>query len=259
MVSTIQPSFFSSHSYTPLGPDCPPIVTNTDPATGEITAYSWIRRSHITNTLGVVVENPSVALYKITYHPTQHTGDILPSATLVNKTFWPENAIPYGVYGTILSRDKRTLYLYGQTGGGMHVRTSLARVSIESLEDVSQYEYWVGNQWIRDRPAINQDGTWLIDCNIGGQGTYYFSEVWGCYVWIGGGPFPGPSFHITTALNPEGPWLQPWKFFEAENGTADLGAYSVSLCLSFFPSFLLSFYLRYFNPWMLLVDGHDFC
>jgi hypothetical protein len=178
--------------------------------------------------MGVVVENPAVALYKITYDPTVHTGDILPDVHLVNKSFWPENAIPYGNYGTVLSRDKSTLYLYGQTGGGMHVRTSLTRVPVSHIEDASAYEFWVSNNWTKDRPSINQEGTWLIDCNIGGQGTYFFSEVWGCYVWIGGGPFPGPSFHITTALQPEGPWIQPYKFFEAKDGSADLGAYSVS-------------------------------
>jgi hypothetical protein len=203
--------------------------------------------------MGVVVENPAVALYKITYDPAVHTGDILPDVHLVNKSFWPENAIPYGNYGTLLSKDKSTLYLYGQTGGGMHVRTSLARVPVSHIEDPSAYEFWVSNSWTKDRPTINQDGTWLIDCNIGGQGTYFFSELWGCYVWIGGGPFPGPSFHITTALQPEGPWIQPYKFFEARNGSADLGAYSVSL---FGFSSLFSFFFFSFSFFCFFVFLH---
>lgn len=207
------------------GPDVPPVVTSTYP-NGHIVAYCWIRRSHITNDLGVVNPNPATALYRIDYDPQVHRGETLPQVTLVDKEFWAENAIPYGNYGTVIAKDG-TLYCWAQTGEGMAKSTSLARVPVQQLENKSAYEFFVNGAWTKQMPSLGQDGIELVNSNVGGQGNYYFSEPWQSYVWIGGGPFPGPNFFITTAPAPEGPWIQPFQFFSGVNGDHFLGAYSV--------------------------------
>ena len=208
------------------GPDTPPVVTHKYPD-GRITAYAWIRRCHITSTLGVVVENPATALYRIDYDPSRHHGEALPESTLVNDCFWPENAIPFGAYGTVVSPDRKMLYLYGMTGGGMHVTTSLARVEIDRLEHRDAYEYFVDGTWTRGMPNIGQPGTALVDANVGGQGNYFWSHPWQSYVWIGGDPFPGAEMYISTAPEPQGPWVQPQMFYTGPRGNHLLGAYSV--------------------------------
>lgn len=212
------------------GPDIPPVVTNTDPSTGRITAYVWAKRSHITSNLGVVVANPATALYRLDYDPARHHGDALPDVTLVDKAFWPENAIPYGHYGAVVAKDG-TLYLWAQTGEGLDRTTALARVPVHLVENKAAYQFWIGESsggWTKHPPAIGQDGIAIKNSNIGGQGNYYWSEPWQSYVWIGGGPFPVADFFVSTAPRPEGPWIEPVKIFSAPNGTHDLGAYSVS-------------------------------
>ena len=71
-----------------LWPAVPPLVTSWD---GGLTAYTWVRNEHITNTLGVVTPDPSTTLYKVTSAPWGSAGDVLPSVEIVDEFFWQEN------------------------------------------------------------------------------------------------------------------------------------------------------------------------
>jgi hypothetical protein len=114
-------------------------------------------------------------------------------------------------------------YLYGQANG----TTSLAKVPVALVEVKAAYLYWVDGIWSPLMPTIGQDGIRLENANAGGQGTYYFSEPWNSFVWIGGTQFPGSDMYITTAPDPAGPWIEPFKFHSGVNGNYSLSAYSI--------------------------------
>jgi hypothetical protein len=114
-------------------------------------------------------------------------------------------------------------YLYGQANGTV----SLAKVSADAVEDLAQYEYYVNGAWTKSKPSIGQDGIAIANASGGGQGTYYYSQPWRSYVWIGGPPTPGADFYITTAPKPEGPWIEPFQLYTGVNGDYFLGAYSL--------------------------------
>ncbi|ORY26763.1 hypothetical protein BCR39DRAFT_540125 [Naematelia encephala] len=191
-----------------IWPDSPPLVSS-EGADGTIKAYSWIKKAYITDSLGVIIENPAISLYRLDYSPSiQGTGDVLPAVTLVNEEFFHENQWTYGDFGNIVIDD--TAYLFAATGNGT---TSLAKVPIGSEEDVSAYQYFVSGAWTSTMPSIN-DPNAIIIATSGGQGTFYFSQPWNSYVWIGQAVNDGSlTFQITTAPAIEGPWTVPKTFF----------------------------------------------
>ncbi|SMR50400.1 unnamed protein product [Zymoseptoria tritici ST99CH_3D1] len=197
-----------------IWPDSPPMRTSYR------IGYTWIRATHINQDLGLVEPNPATILYKVTA-PSATSGNTLPSVTVVNETFWGRNEIAYGAYGNVVRNG--IAYLYGQANGTV----SLAKVPVGSVENRSAYRYWVNGDWVTTAPKIGADGIRIENVSVGGQGTYFWSQGWNSYVWIGGNQHPGATMYITTAPDPAGPWITPIRFYDGPNGNFSLPAYSI--------------------------------
>ncbi|EIW79896.1 hypothetical protein CONPUDRAFT_126342 [Coniophora puteana RWD-64-598 SS2] len=207
-----------------IWPDTPPLVTNTA-ADGTVTAYTWIRKAHITDSLTDLAPDPDTSLYKVVYSPSA-AHDALPAVTIVDEAFWAaDEQVPYGAYGSIVSADGSTAYLYGKGSSGT---IALAKVPVGSIEDKTQYQFYENGSWTPTPPSLNASDINVPNASAGGQGTYFFSPPWERYVWIGqAGISVSADFFVTTAPAPEGPWAAPVQFYSAENGNATLGAYSL--------------------------------
>lgn len=224
-----------------IWPDSPPMVVSGADS-GVITAYTWILNSKINSDFSTDTPDPSVTLYKVTYDPSSVTDDnTLPSVSVVDGAFWEQDAIPYGAYGNIV-RDG-TAYLFGKSSNG-HI--ALAKVPAGSVEDKSQYQYLAYGAWSSTAPSKDDDNANIANASAGGQGTYYYSDAWQSYVWIGQAAISvSADFYITTAPDPAGPWEQPKQFYSGETGTADLGAYSHQAHPGMVPSGNNEIYITY--------------
>ena len=209
-----------------IWPDSPPMIANTN-SNGLITAYTWIKKGHIELDFTSLVADPAATLYRVTYAPaiegaTGETRETLPLVEVVQEEFWAQDQFAYGVYGNIVTND--TAFLYAQSSSGT---IALAKVPVNSVEDKSTYQYWANNAWTDSAPTLNQTGV-HIDSTGGGQGTFYFSEIWNSYVWLGQ---PGDSvaaeFQVTTAPSPDGPWIQPQLILSVEPGNSSIPTYSM--------------------------------
>ena len=207
-----------------LWPDSPPMVADRDADDGSITAYTWIRKEQITSTLGTVVTDPATSLYRVSWSPSvEGSGSsTLPAVDLVNEEFWAQGEFAYGDYGNVVVDG--TAYLFAKSDEGT---TALAMVPAAGVEDQTQYQYWVDDAWTSTQPGINQTGV-QVNATAGGQGTFYFSDAWESYVWIGQpGDSIAPEFWITTAPAPSGPWIAPQLVLTVQDGNYSLGAYSM--------------------------------
>lgn len=205
-----------------IWPDSPPMVTSGKDS-GVLVAYTWILNLKIRPDFSTDTPDPSVSLYKVTYDPATTDENTLPEVSVVDGAFWAQDAIPYGAYGNVV-RDG-IAYLYGKTSNG-HI--ALAKVPVDSVEDKSSYEYWVNGSWSSTAPSKDDTNANIPGVSAGGQGTYYYSDVWQSYVWIGqAGLSISADFFITTAPSPEGPWEQPKQFYSGENGSAELSSYTL--------------------------------
>ncbi|OKL58721.1 hypothetical protein UA08_06313 [Talaromyces atroroseus] len=196
-----------------IWPNSPPLVTSEDATTGIIEAFTWITEAHITDEFVTLVADPAATLYQITYDPSVN-GDStgLPNVTTVQENFWTTDQMPYGTYGGVVVDD--VAYLYGQNAAGT---VALAQVAVGSVTDKSAYQYYVNGEWTSTIPGVNDTDIAIANAGAGGQGTFYYSSVWGLYVWIGqAGISIAPDFYITTAASPEGPWTEPTNFYSAE-------------------------------------------
>jgi hypothetical protein len=169
-----------------IWPDSPPLVTSISES-GKVSAYTWVRRTHIRSDLSEITRNPATTLYHIRYEPCSDKA-ALPYSNVVDGYFWRANEMPFGVYGNVIKDG--IAYLFGQANG----MTAVARVLVGSIEVKSQYEYWVNGEWTRSKPSINDRSIDIPNANAGGQGTYYYSEPWQSFVWIGGSIFPGAEY-----------------------------------------------------------------
>ncbi|KAJ5820343.1 hypothetical protein N7474_005934 [Penicillium riverlandense] len=202
----------------PLWANSPPLVTSSE-SNGTTIGYTWIDNNHISGLTNLIAD-PSTTLYRVSYT----SGDSsLPQAEIVNSAFWAENEIPYGNYGGVVQND--TAYIWGQASNG---DVALARVPAGSVEDKSQYEFYVSGGWTTEQPALGDDSATIANVSAGGQGTYYYSESWQSYVWIGQqSESVSADFYITTAPAPEGPWIEPVHFYSGVNGNYSLSAYTL--------------------------------
>lgn len=204
-----------------LWPDSPPMVVLTNPD-GSVLAYTWIKKSHIMPDLSSLSSNVATTLYRVHYLPTRDGPKGLPQVEVVNETFWGENEIPFGNYGNVVKDG--TAYLWGQVNGSV----SLARVGALHVEEIWEYEYWVNGNWTKEQPMRNTLGVNIPNASAGGQGTFYWSDTWQSYVWIGQtSGSVSADFYITTAPEPQGPWIEPRQFHSAQNGNYSLGGYSL--------------------------------
>lgn len=202
----------------PRSPDSPPLVTSHS-RDGSITAYTWVKNKLHHDNVNVIPD-PSTALYRVTWSAAVEGADsaVLPKTHFVNATFFQENQFAYGAAGNIIVDS--TAYLWAQSFRG--AATALARVEVSSIEDLSRYEYYVGGAWTSDMPKSVNAKDADLKCTAGGQGTFYHSDAWSCYVWIGGqGSETDGKFYVSTAPAPEGPWTTPSHFL-----TVPLGNYT---------------------------------
>ncbi|KAI8624585.1 hypothetical protein F5Y19DRAFT_467688 [Xylariaceae sp. FL1651] len=204
-----------------LWPDSPPLVTST--ANNIVTAYTWIRKTHIKGDLSTNDPDPATSLYKMAYNLGTADQNALPTVTLVNENFWLYGSIPYGAYGGVVQNG--IAYLFGKPSNGV---IALAKVPVGSIENQSQYQYWVNGAWTSSLPGINTANINIPNVSAGGQGTYYFSTYWNKWVWIGqAGISVSADFFITTADSITGPWETATNFYSGQNGNYFLGAYSL--------------------------------
>ncbi|KAI0485834.1 hypothetical protein F4859DRAFT_512027 [Xylaria cf. heliscus] len=190
-----------------LWPDSPPLVAST--TNNVATAYTWI--------------HPATSLYKLTYNLGTSDQNVLPTVSLVNENFWVYGGIPFGNYGNVIKDG--VAYLFARTSNGV---VSLAKVPAGSIENQSQYQYWVNGAWTTKMPHINDANINIPNVSAGGQGTYYFSTYWNKWVWIGQANLSvAAEFFITTADSITGPWQTPVKFYTGQTGSYYLGAYSL--------------------------------
>ena len=203
-----------------IWPDSPPLITSND--NGVITAYTWIKIEHISSSLSFVELDGPTSLYKVTYDPSvEGTGSTLPAVEFVQEYFFPQGTFPYGSQGNLIQDG--VAYLYGQSDEGA---MGLAKVSVDSIEDASAYQYWYNGDWTDTAPNVN-DTLGQIDATAGGQGTFYWSPYFNEYVWLGQAyQSVYPTFYISTAPNAWGPWSTSTELFTGENGNYTLGAYS---------------------------------
>lgn len=206
-----------------LWPNNPPMITDIN-ADGSILAYTWIPKTHILPNLASLDSNPAASLYRVFWQPEAEgpKSSKLPQAELVNETFWGDDVLLYGTSGNIVRNGTCYLYTEARSGG-----LALAKVPVGGVEDRSQYNFWVNGAWTTEMPNIN-DTSIGIAATAGGQGTFYYSDTWESYVWIGQqGGTVDPDFYITTAPNPMGPWIAPQHFLHVQTGNFTLGAYSM--------------------------------
>ncbi|KAI1366319.1 hypothetical protein F5Y08DRAFT_337711 [Xylaria arbuscula] len=228
-----------------LWPDSPPLVTSTDG--NAVTAYTWIpitpiqpfylvHTNHFTgfylaNAIVILIDSsfstsdpdPATSLYKMTYSLDNSDRDALPTVSLVDENFWLYGGIPYGAYGSVVKDG--TAYLFGKPSNG---NIALAKVPAGSIEDKSQYQYWVNGAWTSSLPGLNDATVNIPNVSAGGQGTYYFSDFWNKWVWIGqAGISVSADYFITTADEITGPWESSVNFYTGETGTYPLGAYTL--------------------------------
>ncbi|KAI0202522.1 hypothetical protein F4808DRAFT_420401 [Astrocystis sublimbata] len=204
-----------------IWPDSPPLVASTED--NVVTAYTWIRKQHINPDFSTNDPDPACSLYKLSYDVGTSDRDALPTVTLVNEDFWLYGSIPFGNYGNVI--EDGIAYLFGKTSNGV---VALAKVPVGSIENKSQYQYWVNGAWGSSMPSLDDANINIPNASAGGQGTYYFSEFWKKWVWIGqAGISVSADFFITTADSITGPWESPAQFYSGESGSFYLGAYSL--------------------------------
>lgn len=188
---------------------------------GTVSLYTWIGNVLVNSDWTPLNGNPSCSLYRADYTPDmpEHT---MPPAVLVDEEFWPVNSIQYGNYGFVINNNMA--YLYGLLSEKSGI--ALAMVPVDSIEDKSAYQYYTGSGWSSTAPDMNDTGAAVTNAGTTGQGTYYFSEYFSSYIWIGS-PYIGgnANFQLATAPAPEGPWIEPYTIYSGEQGTAKLGAY----------------------------------
>lgn len=236
-----------------IWPDSPPIVTSGQDL-GPITAYTWVLNEKINSDLSTDILDPSVTLYKVTYDPSSVTDDnALPVVSIVDGAFWAQDAIPYGAYGNVITDG--VAYLYGKPSN-RHV--ALAKVSIGSVEDKSAYQYWVNGAWTTTAPSKDDATANIVSASAGGQGTYYYSEPWQSYVWIGQAALSiSADFFITTAPDPTGPWEHATRFYSGVNGNATFGGYSLQAHPQMVPSGNNEIYLSYTKTDRIAASSFD--
>ena len=204
-----------------IWPNSRPMVTKR--ADGSVTAYSWIPKAHL-DVLTSLNPEPIRTLYKVTYSPTSNKNK-LPSVSVVDEEFWAEGDIGYGDYGNVVHDG--IAYLYGQTDA--EKGTVLAKVPADSVEDKSQYQYYVNGDWTSTMPGIDDTSAIIPNAGAGGQGTFYFSKYFNSFVWIGQTAMSGSAdFMLTTAPTPEGLWIEPYLIYSGANGDSSIaGGYTL--------------------------------
>lgn len=223
-----------------IWPDSPPMVASGADG-GAMVAYTWIANLRIRPDFSTDIPDPSVSLFRTTYDAATIEKTALPTVDLVDGGFWAQDQIAYGTYGNVVKDG--VAYLYGKTSTGV---VAVAMVPVDGIEDKSRYQYWVNGVWSLFPPLKDDSTANIVNAGAGGQGTFYYSDIWQSYVWIGQAAVSiSADFFITTAPDPTGPWEEAEMFFSGENGSAKLSAYSLQAHPDMVPLFQNRIYLTY--------------
>ncbi|ORX35531.1 hypothetical protein BD324DRAFT_609331 [Kockovaella imperatae] len=205
-----------------LWPDSPPVVTNTA-LDGTVTMHLYLRVPH-TGFLRIVDFYPPCSLFKLTYTPNTDKT-VLPSISLVAQDFFPRYVFNYGDFAHAKDPLGQTLYLWAQSFQGNY---GLARVPVNAVEDLSQYEYYYSNGtgWSSVQPNVNQTEAYVDIGGLGasGQATIYWNPFFGQYVAFGQleGEFVA-NLYMSLASNPEGPWSDATLVYSFPTGPSGNG------------------------------------
>ncbi|KAF2216856.1 hypothetical protein CERZMDRAFT_92929 [Cercospora zeae-maydis SCOH1-5] len=241
-------------------PDQPPLITQRG-SDGSTVGYTWIPNQQLRGINNGITTNPLYHLYKEIYAPSADPN-ALPKVGIISTSFYGDNAIGYGRYGSLVHED--VAYLYGQTA---ERETVLARVSPDRVEDRTAYEYFQASTrtWTNSSPVFNvstitssptntsnstnstiaeaktlQSTYVLPNAGLGGQGTFYYSSYFSRFIWIGqslGLDGGSATFYITASPSPEGPWAEPQTLFAGQNGDHDIvGGYTLQAHPALLPS-----------------------
>lgn len=138
------------------------------------------------------------------------------------------NEAYYGDHGALLAQDG-LLYVYGEIPGIVGndgASIALARVSPESAGQLSEYEYWNGAFFQKDR-IYNPTAAIAVMDSVG-QGSVFWNPYYGRYFYLTSYII---DVYVLTAPNPWGPWTKganvfsvgqmPYRF-EPAPGTPEL-------------------------------------
>ncbi|ORX40734.1 hypothetical protein BD324DRAFT_647649 [Kockovaella imperatae] len=181
-----------------IWPDAPAYVTDVA-SDGTTTMYMYMT---LTRQLKNIDTEPPTSLYKLVY-TTGGDADALPEQTLIGQDFFPEGTYNYGAYGGFIGQLDGLLYLYGMANDGT---VGLARVALADIEDSSKYQFYVGGLWVSTIPAIDDTAAEVYVGGAGGQGTFFYSELYAQYVLLAQVNGFGMVISASTSLLPEGPW-----------------------------------------------------
>ncbi|GAM91707.1 hypothetical protein ANO11243_097600 [Dothideomycetidae sp. 11243] len=216
--------FCSGGTRYAIWPGQPPMIASATDSQA-VLAYTWIRQNHEEKLQPVAADQPTT-LYKVEYNLAAQTSDLAPNTTTVNAAFWQSGEWGFGAYGSLVYDN--VAYLYGQNEDRTAV--ALAKVDTDGVEDRSKYLYYVDGEWISTLPSLANPSVSIDNLGLGRQGTFYFSEAFECFIWIG--EYENDSnttmnFKITTAPAPEGPWIEPYTIYSAPLGNGTFGGYSI--------------------------------
>lgn len=186
-------------------------------------SYTWIRKELIGFELQTFVSDPASSLYKVSYNRWTTNRNTLPEVELIDEEFWKQDEWSFGVYGNVVRHG--IAYMLARSSKNV---VALARVPASSMAKRSAYEFYVNGTWTRNMPHLDEKGVIIPNISAGGQGTYFWSDYWNKFVWIGQlSPSVLADFYITVADKMEGPWEDPYHFYSGLNGNYFLAAYSL--------------------------------
>ncbi|ORX36817.1 hypothetical protein BD324DRAFT_651298 [Kockovaella imperatae] len=195
-------------------PDAPLYITDVA-SDGTTTGYLFPTAA--ANGGNITDEFPGTTLYKITYTPTSNLST-LPTVEMIAEHFFPRYGFNYGAFGGVISPTDNMLYLWGETYAfyGLFVQNpvynvslGLARVALDSIENIDAYEYYypATNTWNETQPNIYNKAANVTVGYITGQGTFFYNEKESVYVFVGQNQNE-TNMEVTysVAQQPEGPW-----------------------------------------------------
>lgn len=141
----------------------------------------------------------------------------------VSQFFYAGEGPLYGVFSTIVSHDASELYLFSKEwdastlSGGMRV----AKVSITSYKDRSQYAYWDGASWSSDMATASKAPSGLLFSSSLSTGDVFWSDYYNTYMVVYFNVFADSTFYMRYALEGTvtGKWSDEVKLFATQPGT----------------------------------------
>ncbi|KAL9616631.1 MAG: hypothetical protein Q9160_008514 [Pyrenula sp. 1 TL-2023] len=174
------------------------------------------RPNNVNNLIGAGVANVTIT------QPSNSTYPV-PKATRLSEYWWDAKKVPwYGDVGAIKAGDY--IYSYGHAESNPWVY--VARVPTEHAFELSEYEYWNGENWQKELLTDfgeKESVFWQVN-----QGQVIWSNYYGCFVFVYADSFVDSKIQAKVAYLPEGPWSDPVELFQATPITPGGAAYAAA-------------------------------